>query len=160
MLIAVGLVLAGAAAPTAAAPRPVSATEAPVPYTLPVRGAVLRLFDPPEVRWAAGHRGVDLAAEPGAVVRAPATGVVAFAGVVAGRGVVTVRHPDGLRSSLEPVTASVAAGDQVASGDPLGELESRATHPGLHWGVRRGEVYLDPLGLLPSAGPVVLLPDR
>lgn len=128
------------------------------PYGPPVPGALTRRFDPPAVPWGAGHRGVDLEAAPGDEVRSPAAGVVSFAGVVVGRGVVTVRHPDGLRSSLEPVTAAVRAGDVVAAGDLLGTLEPGGTHLGVHWGVRDGEVYRDPLGLLPAAGPVVLLP--
>ncbi len=81
-----------------------------------------RLFDPPAVRWGSGHRGVDLAAAPGSEVRSPGAGVVAFAGPVAGRGVVTVLHDDGLRSSLEPVDADVAPGDRVGPGTVLGTL--------------------------------------
>jgi murein DD-endopeptidase MepM/ murein hydrolase activator NlpD len=66
--------------------------------------------------------------------------------------VVSVDHPGGLRTTYEPVTASVHAGDPVALGSPLGVLEPG--HPVcalaacLHWGLRRGAVYLDPLLLL------------
>jgi murein DD-endopeptidase MepM/ murein hydrolase activator NlpD len=127
-------------------------------YRVPAAGDVLRLFDPPEVRWGAGHRGVDLGAVPGDPVVAPAAGVVTVAGTVVDRGVVTIRHPDGLRSSLEPVAPGVQVGDVVEAGQPVGVLTDRPAHPGLHWGVRAGETYLDPLGLLPPAGPVVLLP--
>jgi murein DD-endopeptidase MepM/ murein hydrolase activator NlpD len=86
---------------------------------------------------------------------------VTFAGLVAGRGVVSVTHPGGLRSTYEPVTATVRTGDVVSAGQSLGELE--AGHPGcpaaacLHWGLRRGEQYLDPLALL-GLGRVRLLP--
>lgn len=138
-------------------PAPSTASRA-VEYRPPVRGAVLRLFDPPEVAWGAGHRGVDLTAPAASEVVAPAEGVVTVAGTVVDRGVVTIRHPDGLRSSLEPVTATVEVGDVVAAGEAVGVVTDRAAHPGLHWGVRDGETYLDPLSLLPSAGPVVLLP--
>jgi murein DD-endopeptidase MepM/ murein hydrolase activator NlpD len=123
-----------------------------------VAGALTRRFDPPAVPWGSGHRGVDLAATPGEEVRSPGPGVVTFAGVVVGRGVVTVRHPDGLRSSLEPVTAAVRTGDEVATGAVLGTLEAGGTHLGVHWGVRDADGYRDPLGLLPDAGRVVLLP--
>jgi murein DD-endopeptidase MepM/ murein hydrolase activator NlpD len=50
------------------------------------------------------------------------------------------------------VAPTVAAGQPVARGSPLGTL--RAGHAGcpaqacLHWGLRRGETYLDPLLLL------------
>jgi murein DD-endopeptidase MepM/ murein hydrolase activator NlpD len=87
--------------------------------------------------------------------------VVGFAGQFAGRGVVTVHHPGGLETTYEPVTAVVEAGKHVDSGDLLGRLE--AGHPGcpvaacLHWGLRRGRVYLDPL-LLVRPVRVRLLP--
>ncbi len=123
--------------------------------------AIVRPFDPPAQPWLAGHRGVDLAAPPSAVVRSAGPGTVLFAGLVAGRGVVSVAHAGGLRTTYEPVTASVSVGDVVARGDPLGLLQPG--HPGcpsaacLHWGLRRGPLYLDPLALL-GLGRVRLLP--
>ena len=116
---------------------------------------VLARFDAPAGPYAAGHRGVDLAAPPGAPVLAAAGGVVAFAGRVGGRGVVSVDHPGGLRTTYEPVAAAVARGDPVTAGAVLGRLEATGSHclpvGCLHWGLRRGSVYLDPLSLL---GPV------
>jgi murein DD-endopeptidase MepM/ murein hydrolase activator NlpD len=144
-------------------------------YVAPVEGQVARRFDPPAVRWEAGHRGVDFWSSPGAVIRSPGAGVVTFAGSVAGKPVIVVAHPDGLRTSLEPVLASVSRGDIVKPGDPIGSLaawgggRNNPDHcaglegPGVgevacvHWGVRRGEVYIDPLSLL-GLEPIVLLP--
>ncbi|GLY94650.1 hypothetical protein Acsp02_19050 [Actinoplanes sp. NBRC 103695] len=126
-------------------------------------GLVARPFDPPPQPWLAGHRGVDLTATAGAPVRAPRDGTVVFARLVAGRGVITVAHPDGLRTTYEPVTASVAVGDAVRAGETLGALD--AGHPGcpvdacLHWGLRRAGTYLDPMTLL-GRGRVRLLPLR
>jgi murein DD-endopeptidase MepM/ murein hydrolase activator NlpD len=149
---------AAVAAPAFAGLRPAAAVvRAPVPVTgfgWPLDGvpAVVRRFDPPPQPWLAGHRGVDLAASPAATVRAAGPGTVAFAGMVAGRGVVSVQHANGLRTTYEPVEPSVAAGAAVAAGAPIGALA--AGHAGcpvaacLHWGLRRGEVYLDPLALL------------
>ncbi|MEV4120319.1 M23 family metallopeptidase [Micromonospora sp. NPDC049645] len=123
----------------------------------------VRRFDPPPRPWLAGHRGVDLAAPAGAVVRSAGPGTVLFAGLVAGRPVVTVGHADGLRTTHEPVQPAVRVGQPVGTGAPLGEL--LPGHPGcpaeacLHWGLRRGEEYLDPLALL-GLGPVRLLPVR
>jgi murein DD-endopeptidase MepM/ murein hydrolase activator NlpD len=138
-------------------------------YVAPVDGELARPFDPPAERWLAGHRGVDLRAAPGQVVGAPGAGVVTFAGSVAGKPTVVVAHRDGLRSSLEPVAATVTVGTQVAAGDPVGTLaagpgdSANPDHcaPGtcVHWGVRRGETYLDPLALLGRAAPIVLLPS-
>jgi murein DD-endopeptidase MepM/ murein hydrolase activator NlpD len=114
--------------------------------------AVVRPFDPPPEPWLPGHRGVDLAASPDAQVLAAGSGMVAFAGRVAGRGVVSVDHRGGLRTTYEWVTAVVHAGDEVALGSPLGALEAGHPHCAaaacLHWGLRRGTVYLDPLLLL------------
>ncbi|MFI7605510.1 murein hydrolase activator EnvC family protein [Micromonospora sp. NPDC049366] len=121
----------------------------------------VRRFDPPPRPWLPGHRGVDLAAPAGATVRAAGAGTVLFAGPVAGRPVVTVGHTDGLRTTYEPAHATVAVGASVTAGDPVGVL--LAGHAGcpatacLHWGLRRGEEYLDPLALL-GLGPVRLLP--
>jgi len=132
-------------------------------YRLPVPGGVVRAFDPPAVRWGSGHRGVDLGAVRGDVVRAPAAGVVAFAGSVAGRRVLTLLHDDGLRSSFEPVVTGLHVGDRVRQGDPVATLDDAGPSghclPGscLHWGVRRGETYLDPMALV-ATDPVVLLP--
>lgn len=120
----------------------------------------VRLFDPPPQPWLPGHRGVDLAAEPGVAVLAAASGTVVYAGRLAGRGVVSVDH-GGLRTTYEPVDALVKAGAAVSAGQALGTLAPG--HPGcpaaacLHWGLRRGPVYLDPLTML-GLGRVRLLP--
>jgi murein DD-endopeptidase MepM/ murein hydrolase activator NlpD len=161
---AIGVVLTATFAAPLAPPsgqvggaRPVTT---PAPYRGPVDGAVLRLFDPPAQRWSSGHRGVDLAAGVGEAVRSPAAGVVSFSGTVVDRGVVTITHPDGLRSSLEPVVGAPAAGTPVGAGDPVGTVQRSghcAWEPCVHWGVRRGRTYLDPLELL-GVDPVVLLP--
>ena len=128
---------------------------APVPV-------VVAPFRAPAGPYAAGHRGVDLATAVGAVVRAAGPGTVAFAGPVAGRPVVSVDHPGGLRTTYEPVTPSLARGDPVARGDPLGTVAATPGHclPAtcLHWGLRRGEAYLDPLSLVGAGTAVRLLP--
>lgn len=117
-------------------------------------------FDPPETTWGAGHRGVDLRGSVAQQVRAAAAGTITFAGTLAGRGVVTVDH-GGLRTTYEPVDAGVSMGDHVDAGDPIGRLQLPLSHcfPAacLHWGLLRGETYLDPLQLV-GAGPVRLLP--
>src|SRR5699024_4562613 len=59
--------------------------------------AVLREFEPPQEVWEPGHRGVDLEAAGGAPVHAAAAGVVAFAGRVVDRTVVSIDHADGIR---------------------------------------------------------------
>ena len=121
---------------------------------------VERRFDPPSSTWGAGHRGVDLLGRPAQEVRTALPGVVSFAGVVAGRGVVVVDH-GATRTTYEPVAASVARGATLAAGDRIGSLQALGSHclprTCLHWGWLRGTTYLDPLRLV-GAGPVRLLP--
>jgi murein DD-endopeptidase MepM/ murein hydrolase activator NlpD len=113
---------------------------------------VTRPFDAPPSPYGPGHRGADLAGAPGSPVLAAGDGVVVFAGMVAGRPVVSVDHAGGLRTTYEPVDPTVGAGMRVSRGSQLGAL--LPGHLGcpvtacLHWGVRRGETYLDPLALL------------
>lgn len=130
-------------------------------------GSVTRPFLPPPHPYGRGHRGADLAAPAGTTVLAAGAGAVVFAGLLAGRGVVSVEHAGGLRTTYEPVTAGVAVGVVVARGDPLGTLtpghRGCAAPACLHWGLRRavpaGVEYLDPLLLL-GLGTVRLLPSR
>ncbi|MEU8061070.1 M23 family metallopeptidase [Microbispora bryophytorum] len=129
------------------------------PLAMPTRP--IRRFDPPPQRWLAGHRGVDLAVRPGEKVMAAGPGVVGLAERVAGRGVVTISHSDGLRTTYLPVRALVRPGDVVAAGQVIGIVEEDAvahcTTVCLHWGLLRGRLYLDPL-LLFGRGQVRLLP--
>ncbi|GAB3673849.1 M23 family metallopeptidase [Angustibacter aerolatus] len=122
---------------------------------------VLAPFHPPPTPWGAGHRGVDLAATVGQVVRSPAAGVVAFSGVVAGRGVLVVRTAAGLQAGLEPLSERLPTGTPVRAGERVGVVAAGPGHclPAtcVHWGVRRAGVYIDPLQLV-RAGPPVLLP--
>ncbi|MFJ3793750.1 peptidoglycan DD-metalloendopeptidase family protein [Kitasatospora sp. NPDC090091] len=128
---------------------------------------LLTRFKAPPKPWAAGHRGVDLAAAPGSDVRAAAPGVVSYSGPVAGRPVVTVIHPASgtppLRTTYLPVTGTLPVGTTVAAGQVIGQLAggTGAGHCGgndcLHWGLLRGDRYLDPPALL-GAGASRLLP--
>lgn len=153
--LAAVLVGAGPAATAQAAADP-----SPGVWPLPPRPPVVSGFDPPETRWGRGHRGVDLGSRAGQVVRSALPGRISFASPLAGRGVVVVDH-GATRTTYEPVVADVRVGDRVAAGQPIGRLETRGSHclPAacLHWGWRRGETYLDPLGLV-GGGPVRLVP--
>jgi murein DD-endopeptidase MepM/ murein hydrolase activator NlpD len=122
---------------------------------------VVRGFDPPTSPWDAAHRGVDLGGSITQPVRTIGAGIVAFAGVIAGRGVVVVDH-GGLRSTYEPVTAMVGTGSAVSTGQVIGLLQGVGSHcapaPCLHLGVKRARDYIDPLDLL-GALVVRLKPD-
>ena len=165
----------GAAAPLMAPPALVatgwvaagdSATTAPRgrwSWPLLPRPPVLGGFDPPDVRWGSGHRGVDLGAATGQEVLAPTAGVVTFRGVVVDRGVLVIETAGGLRTTFEPVDSSLAVGTGVAQGQAVATVGTTPGHcvPAtcLHWGVLRGDTYLDPLALV-GAVRVVLLPLR
>lgn len=152
-LLAVTLVLAGAP--------PSAAAREPFDWPLRPRPRVVRPFDRPEHDWLPGHRGVDLAGAAGQVVLAAGDGIVVFAGSVAGKPVVSVDHAGGLRTTYEPVTAAVVTGRRVLRGSVLGTLEPGHPECGvaacLHWGLRRGRDYLDPVPLVRSA-PIRLKP--
>jgi murein DD-endopeptidase MepM/ murein hydrolase activator NlpD len=120
-------------------------------------------FDRPQQNWLPGHRGVDLVAIRGDQVFAAGDGVVSFAGQVAGKSVIVIRHGI-LRTTYEPVTASVLIGAKVRAGDLIGRLSIGNSHCStqtivtcLHWGLLRGETYLNPLSLVKKQ--VRLLPN-
>lgn len=121
---------------------------------------VSRPFGLGATAYAPGHRGADLPAAPGAVVAAAGAGRVSYAGLLAGRGIVVVVHGV-LRTTYEPVDAVVGVGAVVQTGQQIGLLQPG--HEGcpvaacLHWGLLRGDVYLDPVTLV-EAGAVRLLP--
>ena len=122
----------------------------------------------------ATHRGVDLAAREGSAVRAPLAGRVSFVGRVPGTGggtvlAVTVACESGSVTLLPLSSATVRPGAELAEGDSIGVLAGTgdASWPDahLHTGVRRGDVYLDPLSLFaapvttPAEPPVVTEPE-
>ena len=113
-------------------------------YRPPVDGPIIDHFRPPACSWCPGNRGIDYAVAPGTQVRASAPGVVTFAGAIGGQRFVTVLHADGLRTSYAFLaTIEVHAGQAVAQGDVVG-----TSGAAVHFGVRRGTVYLDPELLL------------
>ena len=124
------------------------------------RPVVIRPFDQPRDQWSPGHRGVDLLAAVGQPVLSAGDGVVAFSGVVAGRGVLTVQHPGGVRTTYEPVDGRLASGTRVDRGTQVAVLSAEPGHCAprgcLHWGAISGETYRDPLSLLGFGRPILL----
>lgn len=127
----------------------------------PVAGEVIRDFDPPELDWLPGHRGIDLAAVAGLPVRAPAAGVIGFVGDVADTPVVTIHHGNS-RSTFQPVVSGLRVGESVDAGDKIGVVAARGGHCAarcLHWGLRVQDHYLDPR-LLVETVRVRLVPEE
>ncbi len=116
-------------------------------------------FIRPPHPYGPGHRGIDVVgANDG--VRAPAAGVIAFSGMVAGRPVITIDHGDGLVTTLEPVQGEHQAGVAVRRGQSVGTVATGGhTAPGsVHLGVRRNGEYINPMLLLGGVPRAVLLP--
>ena len=146
------------------------------------RPRVVHPFEKPAQRWSAGHRGVDLAVpENDRHVYAPAPGKVVFSGTVVNRKVLVIAHPDGRRSTFEPMDEALPVGTTVAAGEVIGTVATpdsvggngerpyrRCTTACLYWGVRQGSArgdgsgktaeYINPMSLLGSKEPSILLP--
>ncbi|PJJ63583.1 peptidase M23-like protein [Compostimonas suwonensis] len=138
----------------------VAAAGTPWLWPLDGRNPIVRGFEAPPHPYGAGHRGIDIAATPGQLVRAPAAGTVSFAGVVVDRGVLSIAHPGGLVSSYEPVETQLAEGRSVSPGEAIATIDG-TSHCGsscLHLGVRLDGEYVSPLLLLGGIERAVLLP--
>ena len=158
MLLSASLAVVSTPAAAPAQTRPLPSREGVWP--LSPQPEVVRGFDPPQTEFGRGHRGVDLLGHSGQAVYTSLAGTVTVAGTLAGRGVVVVDH-GAIRTTYEPVTARVHVGDVLARGAVIGTLQRAASHcfprACLHWGLLRGQAYLDPLVLV-GAGPIRLLP--
>jgi murein DD-endopeptidase MepM/ murein hydrolase activator NlpD len=119
-----------------------------------------RAYVAPAHEYGPGHRGIDLDLLGGTSVRAPADGVVAFSGSVAGRSILTIDHGDGLVTTLEPVDSAPAAGSPVVRGEPVATLSigGHAAAGLLHFGVRLHGEYINPVVLLGRVPRAILLP--
>ena len=158
VLLAAAL-LAALSLPARAAP-PCAMVLAP-----PVGGKMVRPFDP--VRQG-GHFGVDLASPADAVVRAPASGTVTFAGEVAGMLSVTIAPRPRIRVSLSFLSEVwVVSGRKVRTGQPLGRTGRHHGRAAVHLSVRVDGRYIDPRPALdcgavarPTRWGLRLLPAR
>ncbi len=121
-------------------------------WAWPVIGPVIRGFDPPASPFGTGHRGIDIGAPVGSLVRAPAPGVVYFAGRIGAEIFLGVDHGAGLRTTYSWLGGLlVAKGDRVVTGQPI--AHSGWGHPGdpapsLHFGVKLAGLYVDPMAYL------------
>lgn len=156
VLLALTLLGVGAPEPTASAAPTTSHWHWP---TSPP-GTVVQGFEAPATPYAAGHRGIDLAATPGQTVLAPTDSVITFTGVVVDRPVVTLRVDEHVLVSFEPVATELPLGSELDAGSPLGVVangghcDSRC----VHIGVRVDGEYVSPLLFFAGVPPAVLLP--
>ena len=113
--------------------------------------SVTRSFDGPAQPWLPGHRGIDVRASPGEQLLAPGDGVISFAGVVAGKQVVSIRCRK-LTLTFEPAVTDLGVGAQVKRGEPFATVGEKSDHCDgscVHWGVKRDKKsYLNPQDLV------------
>lgn len=130
------------------------------PLWMPVAGAVVRRFDTRAGPFGPGHRGIDIAASVGELVRSPTAGRVVFAGRVAGRNWVSLLVAPGVLVTLGPLLDAATTADRVRLRTPVGRVGPGHAPPPvgragsgregatLHLSVRVDGVYVDPLAYL------------
>jgi len=115
----------------------------------PIPGAQqVKDFDLPIKAFSSGHRGVDYLATFNSPVIAAADGVISHAGLIANRWTITVTH-NNLRTTYEPVKPIIKFGEFVKQGQLIGYLQQNGSHcfpeSCLHFGLKEGKTYLNPL---------------
>jgi murein DD-endopeptidase MepM/ murein hydrolase activator NlpD len=131
-----------------------------------VGSVILNEYRQSESPYSAGHRGIDYEAKLGQGVFAPASGKVHFVGEVVNRQLISLTHEGALLSAFEPVCSQLSKGQQVASGQLIGEVceggSSYAPHCEtsicLHFSIRKNAKYLSPLWFTGELTPSRLLP--
>ena len=122
-----------------------------MPTLWPVEGQVTGSFGEridPFNGEGAFHTGVDISAEVGETVIAPADGEVSFADFMGGYGrVVLLEHGNGVSTRYGHLSGfAVTAGQRIHRGDVIGYVGSsgRSTGPHLHYEVRIGNTPVNP----------------
>lgn len=132
------------------------------PWRWPTAGArdVAEPFRAPAHDYGPGHRGIDIRADVGTVVVAPADGIVAFRGVVVDRPLLTIDHGGGYVTTFEPLDSELARGTLVHAGDEIGVVATGGhSAPGtVHIGVRLHGVYINPMVMFGEVPRAILLP--
>lgn len=114
----------------------------------PLRGSLIANYGDPKVGGKLSWKGLWIAAERGAPVKASARGRVAYVGFMHRYGLIAiVEHEDNhftLYGHLDNVTA--AAGDSVSLGEAVGTVGDSGGHErtGVYFEVRKGTEPLDP----------------
>ncbi len=115
----------------------------------------------PVLKYMKQHQGVDYGAPTGTPIWAVGDGVVTKVGWGGGCGnMVQLRHANGLETvycHMSKIGEGLAVGTRVAQKRVIGYVGKTglATGPHLHYGVKRGGQFVNPLGLkFPPAEPV------
>ncbi len=146
-----GLGVDGTAGPATLAALRTASPRSPLPLRWPLAAGLSDPFGP---RGSYFHAGIDLRADSGTSVAAAGDGEVVFAGFHAGGLglLVTVRHPDGVRTRYAHLSRiDVTLGRPIAAGAQIGLVGStgHSTGPHLHFEVLVRGAAVDPLTALP-----------
>lgn len=122
-----------------------------VPSLWPVEGPITSSFgerQDPFNGEGAFHKGIDISAELGQAVRAPADGTVLMAGPASGYGrEVLIDHGRGVHTVYGHLSGfAITTGQDVRRGDVIGYVgsEGRSTGPHLHYEIRIHETPVNP----------------
>ena len=118
-------------------------------FAWPIVGAITSAYG---WRSSGFHHGTDISARYGDSVRASAAGRVSFVGY---RGVygkmVTIEHPDGSETLYAHLSSiKVSNGQRVNRGEVIGAIGTtgNSTGPHLHFEVKKGRKYVNPVSVL------------
>ncbi len=119
-------------------------------------------FDPrrlhPVLRRIQPHNGTDFAAPTGTPVWAAAAGTITWAGPKGPNGnLVSIEHAGGYTTHyahLHVIARGIARGVHVTQRQNIGQVGTtgRSTGPHLHFGLKRGTNFLDPMSVLNGPG--------
>lgn len=112
----------------------------------------------PVLRRVTPHNGTDFAAPTGTPVWAAAAGTISWAGPKGPNGnLVSIQHDGGYTTHyahLSRITPGIVRGAHVAQRQSIGQVGTtgRSTGPHLHFGLKLGSQFLDPMSLLNGPG--------
>ena len=133
----------------------------------PVENILLRLerdFELVDSGYSASHRGIDVAAATGEIIRSPVSGWIHFSGFVVNRPVVSVIDSAGELYSFEPACSAFSKGERVSAREAIaevclgGEGYQHCRETCLHISLRVGGQYLSPLARFGLLKPSRLYP--
>lgn len=131
------------------------------PFVWPASGRISGVYGSQRFRNGvpgSPHHGVDIANKTGTAVVAPASGIIrlAVSDFTLEGGLIIIDHGFNIFSSMLHLSSvDVKPGDAVVQGQQIGAIGAtgRATGPHLHWGLRWGNVHVDP-ATLPGLPPL------
>ena len=125
-------------------------------WVKPCRGPLTSTYG---MRWGRMHKGLDFGCSYGTPIYAAASGTVTFAGPQGGYGrLITIRHDGGYTTAYGHMSRMIVrSGQRVSAGQVIAYVGSagHSTGPHLHFEVRTGGGWVNPLPFLRSRGVYV-----